>query len=250
MGEYTFSMDVRGSGLNSITLLVDTGVILPRPGASRLSEFRLYRVLQDGAPSGDYVLRTSFVKLSIAGHEVEGEFPLGFQMDGDRAVGIIGIEASRLRMSPPEIAQEVRFKFRDKFLLVREGKFWLQPADSMFASATWKVKRTLGPSYAGGDLRAADLRASLRRDEDFTGAKLGKASLANTELRSCKFDRADLTEANLKGCDLSSADFTGADFTGADVTNADFDGAILKNVKGLAAATGLPQARNLAKARR
>lgn len=227
MGEYTFSMDIGGSGLNSITLLSDTGVILPRPGASRLSEFRLYRVLQDGAPSGDYVLRTSFVKLSIAGHEVEGEFPVGFQVDGDRAVGIIGIEASRLRMSPPEIAQEVRFKFRDKFLLVRDGKFWLQPADSMYASATWKVKRTLGPSYAGADLRAADLRASLRRDEDFTGAKLRKASLAGTEFRSCKFDRADLTEANCSGTKFgvpgqSPSSITGAVFIKTDLAGAQF----------------------------
>jgi uncharacterized protein YjbI with pentapeptide repeats len=252
MGEYTFSMDVGGSGLNSITLL-DTGVILPRPGASRLSEFRLYRVLQDGAPSGEYVLRTSYVKLQIGGTSFEGEFPLAFQMDGDRAVGIIGIEASRLQMSPPEIAQEVRLKFRDQFLLVREGKFWLQPADSMYANATWKVKRTLGPSYAGGDLRAVDLRASLRRDEDFTGAKLGKASLANTEFRSCKFDRADLTEANCSGArfgvpgqapssmtgavfiktDLDDAQFhkcplAGANFKGTSFGNATLSGAIME----------------------
>jgi uncharacterized protein YjbI with pentapeptide repeats len=140
------------------------------------------------------------------------------------------------------------------------------PADAPnFANANLSradiAARLDGADFSGADLSGARLgrlvatwgsfrpRAVLNGAK-FTSARMRRTDLGEAMLRFADFRGADLTEANLKGCDLSSADFTGADFTGADVTNADFDGAILKNVKGLAAATGLPQARNLAKARR
>jgi uncharacterized protein YjbI with pentapeptide repeats len=135
------------------------------------------------------------------------------------------------------------------------------PADAPIFAGANLSHATIAARLDGADFTAADLTGarlgrlgatwgSFRPRAVLNGAKFANARLRGTDfneamLRFADFRGADLTQANLKGCDLSQADFTGADLTGADVTNADFDGAILKNVKGLAEAVGLPQARNL-----
>jgi uncharacterized protein YjbI with pentapeptide repeats len=107
--------------------------------------------------------------------------------------------------------------------------------------------------FSGDDMRGAIFKRSSQSvvlanqsmgmlRSEYVGANLDGADFEGAQLGRITFRFAKLNNANFRGADLTRADFTGAYLTGADFTGAkfdhtDFEAAIIKDAKGLPAAS-------------
>jgi uncharacterized protein YjbI with pentapeptide repeats len=101
----------------------------------------------------------------------------------------------------------------------------------------------LGPHEPRADL--SSMPGSVLRGSDFSGATMVRVNLMWAKLAFSRFVGANLRSANLIGADLSKADLSGADLSSANLSGADLDGTILAGVRGLEAAIGLENAKNI-----
>jgi hypothetical protein len=82
----------------------------------------------------------------------------------------------------------------------------------------WRKEHSdIKPNLGEANLRGADLGRAYLADTDLRGAKLGRANL-----RRVKLGKADLVEANLRGANLVEANLRGADLGEANLGEANF----------------------------
>ena len=244
LGEYSFCMSVGDGGSRvrddymTLADAASTGFVRIRPGPPPMTSFRIYTKLVDRVPTGEYELRTPFIKVKIAGRDSEGEYAVMLMTTGgDAAEGVLGRDAARLQMIPNFGEGELRMKFLGSWVLVANGKFSVRTKDDMFTQASWKVRQTLGPSYAKADLRLVDFRGPyMRGNTDFTEANLGKAQMEGAFLLGSKFNGADFNETkcagamfgnldsvtSLKKAKFNKTDLGGTDFVRCDLSEAEF----------------------------